>query len=507
MKIKDFFKGKTKRIVIATIIGVVVLASIITPLIILSAGNILARAAANCDTIIIDAEYSTAAKTLTVSQTIRYTNRSEAMLDQIKFHIYANAYRDGAKFGPVTTTDVPKAYPNGKNFGGIEIKSVAANGLDTEILIGGEDENVLPVPLSSPIYPSETVLIEIIYEVALANIRHRLGYTEQSVNLGNFYPVPCVYENGEWQTYPYSTNGDPFYNDLHNFEVSIKCDKDLAVASSGTMISEKNDDKKKVVLFQSKAIRDFAMVLSKQFKTLTKLCDKIAVNYFYLDDTDPHASMATAVAALQTFSRVFAKYPYKQLSVVQTEFLQGGMEYGELVYISTDVTERNELDRVIVHEIAHQWWYGLVGNNQTCTAWIDEGLAEYSTLVFYDENPSYKIDRMSLIGNARSNYAAYVKIVNSINGEVDPEMNRDLNSFQSGYEYVFMTYVRGMLLFADLEMVVGKTNVKRALKSFATDRMFSFGGYESLVGHFEKNTKANLGLFFKSYLGGVPEKQ
>ena len=55
-----------------------------------------------------------------------------------------------------------------------------------------------------------------------------------------------------------------------------------------------------------------------------------------------------------------------------------------LMHYSPDV-----IDSVIVHEIAHQWWYGLVGNNQIRTPWIDEGLAEYCTAVFFETHPQY----------------------------------------------------------------------------------------------------------------------
>ena len=75
--------------------------------------------------------------------------------------------------------------------------------------------------------------------------------------------------------------------------------------------------------------------------------------------------------------------------MVQTDFSEGGMEYGALVYISLDVTDQLQYQGVIVHEIAHQWWYGLVGNNQILTAWIDEGLAEYCTAVFFETHPQY----------------------------------------------------------------------------------------------------------------------
>ena len=473
----------------------------------MSGTNLLTRAGRNSDTITINAEYDSANKTLTATQSVRYKNRSGAALDSVKFHIYANAYRDGAKFAPIASTEVPKAYPNGKNFGNISVGEVKAGGNNVGVFIEGEDDNVLSVPLAKPLKSGKSANIEIGYTVKLANIKHRLGWTDSAINLGNFYPVPCIYEDGKWQTYPYSFNGDPFYNALHNFNVTLKCDKDFTVASSGALVSQQTDDNKQIIKHKSTAIRDFAMVLSKKFKSVTKVANKVVVNYFYINDINPNESLQCAVDSLKTFSRLFTKYPYKQLSVVQTDFLHGGMEYGELVYISHDVLNGENASRdfhkqVIIHEIAHQWWYGVTGNNQVHTAWIDEGLAEYSTLLFYDHNPDYKVDKKHLIANARDNYSFYVKLISALGTDVESEMNKDLNSFKSSYDYVFMTYVRGMLLFADLEGLIGQQRLVNGLSEFARETSFAFATQDKLVNSLERSTKVKLQLFFNSFLSG-----
>lgn len=465
--------------------------------------NVLTRASRNCDTIIINANYDSMQKTLTAKQTVEYKNRSKDCLSNIKFHIYANAYRNGAKFPPVTAAEVSAAFPNGQDFGGIYIDEVRVGKDYVPIFIEGDDQNVLSVPMVEKLRPNKSIEIFIEYTVELANIAHRLGWTDNAVNLGNFYPVPVIYEDGKWQTYPYSFNGDPFYNALHNFDVTLNCDADFQVASSGTLARKETG----VHRFRSRAIRDFAMVLSKNFQTITRVVNGVAVNYFYLNDAEPSASMDCAVDSLKTFSRLFTKYPYRQLTVVQTDFLHGGMEYGELVYISTDILKANSRDfhnQVIIHEIAHQWWYGVVGNNQAQSAWIDEGLAEYSTLLFYDRNPKYsQKPRKDIVAGARDNFSAYSKLVSAIGGTVDTEMNRDLNSFRSPHEYVFMTYVRGMLLFCDLEMLLGQKHVTGALYNFAHEAQFSFATQDRLIDSIEKSTQIKVRTFFESFLSGA----
>jgi aminopeptidase N len=65
------------------------------------------------------------------------------------------------------------------------------------------------------------------------------------------------------------------------------------------------------------------------------------------------------------------------------------MEYPALVMISDNIGEHISYEEVIVHEVAHQWWYSLVGNDQINYGFLDEGLTEYSTILFFENNPEY----------------------------------------------------------------------------------------------------------------------
>jgi len=476
-------------------ISAAIVAIFTTTLLIIS-DKTLARAGKECDTISIVATFNEVTKTLTATQTIDYKNRTGQTLNEVRFHIYANAYRKDAINPPVAPNE-PQAYPNGKSFGGIAVHSVKVGSL-VEHKISGADGTVLIVPVNG-FKAGSVARIVMDYTITLANIKHRLGFTNDAINLANFYPVPVVFENGSWQEYPYSHNGDPFYNDVFNFDVKLTAPKNLVIASSGTEIKPRH--------FKSTAIRDFAIVMSKNFQILHKNMGGIAVNYFYLNDNSPQKSLEVACNAVKTFSNLFTKYPYRQLSVVQTDFLHGGMEYGELVYIARDMlknqAERSEHEYVIVHEIAHQWWYGVVGNNQSSTAWIDEGLAEYSSMLYYDYNPDPNFKRAEMIKNSRASYNSYLKIIKGLGIQTDATMNRDLNDFVTPMEYVYMTYVRGFLLFCDLEDLLSRDALLKSLKEFSHNTMFKTASQKALVNTIEQTTKRKVGLFFDTYLVGI----
>ena len=451
----------------------------------------------------MDIVYNHQRRTLSVTQTVTYRNRSNIAKSEVKFHIFANAFREGAQFPPVSQNEIATAFPNGKSFGHIDIGRTAVDGASILPQIGGEDENLLIVPLPTPLAPNATTTIDIFYTVHLANIAHRLGYTDRVVNLGNFYPVPVMFDS-EWLPNTYSYNGDPFFNALHNFDVTITKPRDMVMASSGVVIRETKTSTTRTTTIQSRAIRDWAAVLSPHLQSMTRFVGRTAVHYYFLDDADPIRSLEVAVRSLETFSRLFVRFPYRVMTVVQTDFLHGGMEFGEIVFIAANITNREDIDRVIIHEMAHQWWYGIIGNDQVRTAWIDEGLAEYSTLLFFDENPDlFMGTRRDYINMFRSNLASFTRLVRGIGAPLDKNMNRHLNEFNSQYEYVYMAYVRGMLLFADLEMMIGREYMVRSLAHFARAQMFGIATQKNLLESFEQVTTFSLGLFFESYLLGL----
>lgn len=505
--------SKKRRVIAFIALGMVSALLTVSVVALMRVENVLERTAKNIDTITIDATYNHTDRTLEATQLINYRNRSGMPKTQVMFHIWANAFREGAVHQPISAPEMNSLFPNGRDtFGDITIHGVYVAYQRVMHGIIGEDENVLSVPLPRALMPNQYIDIEIIYTVRLAGLAHRLGYTDRVVNLGNFYPVPVMFDDGVWMTNVYSYNGDPFFNAVHNFHVTLTKPANFIMASSGTVIKTTTSGATRTTVVESKAIRDWAAVLSPYLQSLTRVVDRIAVNYYFLDDRNPARSLETSVRSLQTFSRLFIPYPFRQLTVVQTDFLHGGMEFGEIVFISTSITEREEIDRVIIHEIAHQWWYGIVGNDQYRTAWIDEGLAEYSTLLFYDENPdmappprpgSFAGFREDYINMFRNNFATYTRLVHSIGGVVNTEMNRPLTAFNTTYEYVYMAYVRGMLLFVDLERMIGRDRMIVALSTFARENMFGIATQASITEIFERKSGARLGLFFESYLSGT----
>ena len=448
--------------------------------------SMLQATAQNYGTIDLDCHYSENNHTLAVKQRTTYINHTNHNLTEVKFNIYANAYQKDAKAPAVAKTDVADAYPNGFDPGYIKVTT-------PHTVIDGTDNTVLTVPLTKAVTPGASTQIDLEYTIKLANVKHRLGYTQNAVNLGNFYAIPIVFDN-DLEIYPYSYNGDPFYNEPYNFNVTMDAPAGYIIASSGEPVGENQ--------YRGYLLRDFAMVLSRNFKLLTRPVGNTIVKYYYLNDEIPEVSLYTACNALAYFSNQFINYPYSTLSIVQTDFQHGGMEYGTLIYASLDVTDQVQYQTVIVHEIAHQWWYGLVGNNQHYTPWIDEGLAEYSTAVFFETHPQYGRTLESIATENQQSIAMFERIMNDYHVNFSRCMNKYLDEYRLQSEYTINTYARGMLLFYYITDMVGYQNLNQALAQFAQANCFQFGDMYELSSTLEASLGKDLIKYINNYLAG-----
>jgi aminopeptidase N len=103
------------------------------------------------------------------------------------------------------------------------------------------------------------------------------------------------------------------------------------------------------------------------------------------DSIAAHSALYDAIAALQIYSDEFGPYPYREMAVVQAPLTFHGMEFPGMNLIGSQDYGRHldELETLVVHEVAHQWWYNQVGNDQPSAPWLDEGLAEWSMYLYY----------------------------------------------------------------------------------------------------------------------------
>ena len=445
----------------------------------------------------ITAEYVPENTTLTGTAKITFENATDNEISTLKFQLYPNAYRQDALYKPVSKACENAAYYAGESYGEMVISSVnGAKGWE----VMGEDENILYAYLPHSLFPDDKIVLDIGFMVKLAKVNHRTGVTERTVNLGNFFPILCPYQNGGFTETVYYCDGDPFLSDCADFKVTLKTPKEYLVAATGECVSERTLESKKEHLFEAEKVRDFALVLSEGYRVLEKQVHGKTLAYYYYADENATQTLDTASEAFAYFEKTFGEYPYPCYTLAQTGLCHGGMEYPTLSMLSSDLTAE-EQTRAVVHETAHQWWYGVVGSDQIQNAWQDEGLAEYSALCFFEAHEKYGVTREAAVTNALKEYRSYYDVYGSVLGRTDTKMSRHLKDFLSDYEYKCISYDKSLVMFDTLRKSVGDKKFFGGLKRYYADNKYTLAAPENLIGSFEK-TGLDVAGFFDSFLQG-----
>ena len=398
---------------------------------------------------------------VTGTEEFTFRNDEDTSFTVLKFNLFGNAYREGAKYAPISAAYV-SAYYDGKDYGSMEIKSVQPC---ADWKISGEDENILEVTLEEELFPGESVCLEIVYTLTLAKVNHRTGIAERAVNLGNFYPILCAYEAGRgFYECAYYADGDPFYSECADYSVTFTAPSDYTVAASGQTVTAQERGGKRTATYELENARDFALVCGRELEVYQTDAGGVQVMYYSYADDAAQETLDLLADCMEYYAQTFGAYPYKTYSAVQTGFCFGGMEYPGLVMLSDALTKKDYM-YTAAHETAHQWWYAAVGNNQLENAWMDEGLAEYSSYLFFSERAEYGVDAKARMETAHTAYNALCSVQEQVFGEADTSMNRKLGSY-GGYEYVVIAYDKGMLLFDTLRDAVGDKRFFAGLKRY-----------------------------------------
>lgn len=444
----------------------------------------------------IVAEYFPEESTLSAQMNFDFKNETDNALSELKFQLWANAYREDAKNAPVSDIFYPAAYYDGESYGEIQIESVTGG----EYRVCGEDENILSVTLAEPLYPDESVSLGMNFRVSLAKINHRLGVGQHAVNLTNFYPVLCHLGENGFEEYVYSVSGDPFVSACANYDVTLTVPENYtAVCGGGGAENCVAQNGKRTYHVIAENVRDIAFVLGENFQSVSKTAGGVTVEYYYFDDPAPETALKAAADSLLYFSETFSPYERAYYRVVQTDFVYGGMENAALSMITNTAAEA-EVVEVVAHETAHQWWYSQVGSNQFTESWQDEGLAEYSVALFFDAYPEYGRTYSESVQLSERAYRSYFSVYTQLGG-ADTVMSRALTKFAGEYEYRSVAYDKGVIMFDRVREAMGDRKFFSALSRYAKEYTGKIATRGDLIACFERSGSKVEGLF-ASFLDG-----
>jgi hypothetical protein len=299
---------------------------------------------------------------MAVDETIRYTNQAGVALGEMVMAVEPNLR------------------------GGFSIENIMLDGNPLTYDLNGQR---LTVSLPQGLAPGAQIMLSMRFRLSIpAKIKeHPYGYDVDQVNLTDWYPFVVPYSNG-WLLHDPTSLGEHLAYDASDFEVNIRTTQTgVVIAASGLADPEPNGEWTR---YHLTGARTFAFSASDQFLVYDATAGAAQIRSYYYPgyETEGAAILNAATRAVGLFEAKFGTYPYGSLSIVQAD-LNDGQEYDGLIFLATkfyneyDGSARSNLVAIGVHEMAHQWWFGLVGNDQAMEPWLDEALAVYSEAIFY----------------------------------------------------------------------------------------------------------------------------
>ncbi|MDP2891557.1 MAG: M1 family metallopeptidase, partial [Bacillota bacterium] len=221
----------------------------------------------------------------------------------------------------------------------------------------------------------------------LPNRIGRFAWEDVSANFGNWYPIMAVYDDEGWNLDKYYEIGDPFYSETADYTVTLDIPEGMELASSGRAVSESASGGRQLINMEADMVRDFAFALSRKYTVSENDVDGVNVRVLTTPG-DPYSIQAArdaATSSLKAFDSAFGQYAGDTLTVAFVDNVTG-MEYPGIVFIDhtllTGAHNVRFLKVCIVHEIAHQWWFSAVGNDEVDEPWLDESLTSFSEYVY-----------------------------------------------------------------------------------------------------------------------------
>ncbi|GKS14308.1 hypothetical protein YDYSY3_53080 [Paenibacillus chitinolyticus] len=464
----------------------------------------------------INVEYSPENQKLLGQQTVTWKNPGSQPVQELYMHLYPNAFAsEKTTFMKESGGKLRRDEAKKGSFGDMELRSIKTED-ETDLSSAmqfvqpddgnPDDRTLIKITLPKPVAAGAAITLHTDFAVKLPQVFARMGITKDFVMAGQWFPKLAVYEPAGtrgrtaegWNLHQYHGNSE-FYADFGIFDVRVKVPADYIVAATG--FPTKNpvvEAGKKTYQFYADDVHDFAWSASPNFKVFEE--PYAAPNLpgvkikLYLDPKhEPYKSryMIAAKKALSRYSQWYGTYPYSTLSIVvppEEANGAGGMEYPTLVtaWGASKGTPDLDLERVVVHEIGHQFWYGLVATNEFEEAWLDEGFTSYT-----------EDKLMELEYGSKPNLPVEASYITS-----PAALQKNAWSYRSHGEYADNVYTRAKLVLKEIEHRVGLNTMDRIMKTYFQRWKFKHPGTRDFQTVVEEITKTKWTEFFDQYVYG-----
>jgi hypothetical protein len=241
------------------------------------------------------------------------------------------------------------------------------------------DGSIIEVTLAEPLPPDGVATVELRYTLDIPTRPDRLSVAGQNVTMGSWIPLVTLHR-GQWDRRQFVDVGDAFASDVATFDVSLRSSVPLIIAGPAAPPSPPSTTHR----WSITNARDFALSASPAYATATAAAGDVPVTAWAYSPTRARELADAAAATLSWHRDRFGPYPFAAFSIAESDMPPafGGLEYPGLILLARGGfggpgDPSSPLGALIAHEVAHQWFYALVGNDQIEEPWLDEAFANY----------------------------------------------------------------------------------------------------------------------------------
>lgn len=458
---------------------------------------------------------------------LQYTNNAPDTLPYIYFHLYPNAYSsDKTAYEKQSVENKSTAHylARKEDWGYIDSLKFTVNDIPAK-MVTTDDPDIVKILLPQPVLPGMTVQIQTPFRVKIPKTFSRMGHEGQSYQISQWFPKPAVYDRKGWHPYPYLDQGE-FYSEYGHYDVSITLPKNYVVMATGNLetpeeeqwldeLSKKELPKKgdstltkriasatefKTIRYTEDNIHDFAWFADKKWMVrkdtvLVPGSSQVSTIYTAFRGTNAEGwkeSTTSVKAAVRQYSELVGPYPYKTVKAVEGSLRAGGgMEYPTVTVIAPGY-DVNMNHTVIVHEVGHNWFYGILGSNERMHPWMDEGINSYYenivTAIPLDGKPKPVNNKLETLGR----YLGFA---------IPMATHTDQAAGLPAYEYTNAgygadVYGKAPAYLAWLKEYMGEAKFNAAMQEYFQTWKYKHPQPEDFKAIFTKHTDKNIEWFF-----------
>lgn len=427
-----------------------------------------------------------------------WVNPADTPQSAIPIRLYANdpRYRDGS----------------------IEIDDVEVGGAAVEPEYSDADDIDSSIPLGEALAPQDHIEINLSFVSVIPNdIVSGYGMFNHdsptdTYTLDHWLPLVAGYDpaNG-FELDPVSVNGDPVFSTISYFDVTLTTPEEMVIASTGTQSETEIEAGKATSRYVSGPVRDFTLAISPNFQIATGEAGETEIRSYYLPGHQERGEAVRdwTVDAVELFTDLIGPYPYEQFSVIDAPIGGGaaGIEFPQIIFIGSWYYSES-LDNegiphgqefTLVHEVLHQWWYGMVGNNQYRHAFLDESLTNYLTTVYFERMYDENVAQQQMLLNILAPYLIFLYGVGGTNHD-DEVLDTPTDDFSSELAYGVIVYDKGPLAFQAIREAMGDDAFFAAISSYFDANAFHIAQPEDLLAAFEAETDTDIGAVWENWI-------